>query len=134
MKKINDFFINVFLFASLALCGNADQVSENDCYLSIRQMQDNIHALRMNIKNYGVSKATYATLDRFYIDIENLCELQGCCNHSLQWKLSNVRKMADKQFKKSKKHIKNHVYGGGAPILAPALAVGSPFAIIGSEG
>ena len=134
MIKIDKLYFKIFIFSLFALYYDASLLGKSECRALIHQIQDNIHALRMNIKNYGVSKATYATLDRFDSEIKSLCDDKKCCNHSLAWKLNNVRRMADNQMEKSKKHMKNHVYGGGAPLLLPVLTVGAPAAIIATEG
>jgi len=131
MKKITMQYVKLLLCISFTLLS---EIKSNDCRTSIHQIEDNIHALRMNIKNYGASKASYETINRFHEEIKNLCKQNKCCNHSLTWKLNNVKKMSDKQIKNNKKYAKDRVSGNGVPILLPVLTIGAPATMIGIEG
>ena len=103
------------------------------------QIQDDIHALRLNVEDYGATKTTYNTLDRFQDEINNLCvscpELQNkkCRDQqeTLNWKLKSLRKLTERQAKKMEKNgkIKSPSHGGVGLLLAPALTVSAPLAI-----
>ena len=106
------------------------------CSALSHQIEDDIHALRQNIVNYGTSQATYDAIDRLRNDIKKTCKNKKCCDHSLEWKLNNVQKLADRQTKKMKKsgRIEHQSHGADGLLLTPVFMVAGPASMIGAHG
>ena len=113
----------------------ANSISQSCSALS-HQIENDIHALRQNVLNHGTTQATYDAIDRLRENIKNTCTNKKCCKHSLEWKLNNVKKLADKQTKKMKKNgeIKLQGSGGSGLFLAPVMTIAAPAAIISAGG
>ena len=146
IQKTKKHYLTMFLIAVTLLSPEIEARSNSStkkkgsgsmlqgCSALSHQIEDDIHALRQNIINYGTSQATYDAIDRLRDDIKNTCKNKKCCDHSLEWKLNNVEKLADRQAKKIKKtgKLEHESNGAGGLLLTPIFAISGPAATIGA--
>ena len=142
MIKINTHYFMMLLITTIGASHEIKSYSSKkdtttvsqSCNAMIHQIEDNIHALRQNVLNYGTTQATYNAIDRIHEEINSACSKKSCCGRSLTWKLNNVKRLADRQSKSMKKNGRLEHQSNGGLFVAPILTIAAPAAIISSSG